>query len=435
MDNRPLKAKNNESGTITALLTASEVTTAHVSPVPENAPGLIFINPGTSEEECIYYKERDAGLGTISGLTRDVENQNGGVGREAQANAPWETLQSVRYVNNLVDMLIEGYVQETNDVAYVSATSFTVKTNRSAFYTKGRIVRFDDSAIGVVSADSTYVAGTGLTTVLVTGTVPNPILTVELGIQHKGRTDVFASGSDINTGTDLYKIVTPKAIADSKLTDFIRGDGWISANETWTYNSNNKINVPSGAASKFSIGDSIRWKQGGGYKYGTLSAVADTLLTIIVNTDYVVTNAAITDNYYTHSPTAIGLPTYYNFTPSYTNITVGAGANTGKYKVTGRHIEINAGWTFGAGAAVSTDAQFNYPVATSVFSQYFGTVIFYDNGGSPDFLMGAISAGATGYLKYYSVSGSVVIPSYLSATAPFIWTTGDSIKINVSYSF
>jgi len=219
MDNRPLKAKNNESGTITALLTASEVTTAHVSPVPENAPGLIFINSGTSEEECIYYKERDAGLGTISGLTRDVENQNGGVGREAQANAPWETLQSVRYVNNLVDMLIEGYVQETNDVAYVSDTSFTVKTNRSAFYTKGRIVRFDDGAIGVVSADSTYVAGTGLTTVLVTGTVPNPILTVELGIQHKGRTDVFASGSDINTGTDLYKIVTPKAIADSWLNN------------------------------------------------------------------------------------------------------------------------------------------------------------------------------------------------------------------------
>ena len=379
MDNRPLKAKNNESGTITALLTASEVTTAHVSPVPENAPGLIFINPGTSEEECIYYKERDAGLGTISGLTRDVENQNGGVGREAQANAPWETLQSVRYVNNLVDMLIEGYVQETNDVAYVSATSFTVKTNRSAFYTKGRIVRFDDSAIGVVSADSTYVAGTGLTTVLVTGTVPNPILTVELGIQHKGRTDVFASGSDINTGTDLYKIVTPKAIADSKLTDFIRGDGWISANETWTYASASTITVPSGAAAKYAKGDKIKLTQTT-VKYFYIVGVADTVLTVTGGDTYTVANEAITLNYYSHASSPIGFPCYFTYTPTFSGSAGSIGTfvitqNRSRFSINGRTCHWQGIWYVSNVGSWSGNFRCTAPVnAASSSEDFFGYV-------------------------------------------------------------
>jgi len=472
MDNRPIKAKNNESGTITALLTAAEVTSAHVSPVPENAPGILVMNPATTEEEHIFYRERDAVLGTISGLTRDIENQNGGVGREAQANASWETLQSTRYLNNIVDILIEGYSQETNDVAYVSAASFTVKTNRTTIYTKGRIVRFDDGAIAVVSADATYSAGTGLTTVLVTGTVPNPTVTVEIGIQHKGRTDIFASGSDINTGTDLYKTVTAKAIADSNIAflsdimaeasaaeintgtiqnkyaspksiadsniaflsdipNTLANDGWTPASTTWTYNAVNKINVPSGAASIYRIGDCIRWKQGGAYKYGTLSAVADTLLTIIVNTDYVVDNAAITDNYYSHQPGPIGFPASFAFVPSWTNLTVGSGENIGTYRVNNRKISLSARFTFGVGSAVGSDAKYNFPVTLIGILGFFGVVSFVD--ATANILMGFLRND--GYLKFYSTVGTNQTFGYLTATSPFTWATSDQIYVELAADF
>lgn len=133
-----------------------------------------------------------------------------------------------------------------------------------------------------------------------------------------------ATGANINTGTDDDKIVTAKAIADSylggatsniqtQITSKVQNDGWINANETWTYASASTITIPAGGAAKYAVGDRIRWKQGAGYKYGVLKAVADTLLTILVNTDFTVaTPTAITDNYYSHQQNPIGYPHWFN---------------------------------------------------------------------------------------------------------------------------
>ena len=66
-ETKALKAKNNEGGVFTAQLLAAEVSTAHVNPVPEKAPGVITAEPGTAKEEHIYYREKDAVAGTISG--------------------------------------------------------------------------------------------------------------------------------------------------------------------------------------------------------------------------------------------------------------------------------------------------------------------------------------------------------------------------------
>jgi len=82
---------------------------------------------------------------------------------------------------------------------------------------------------------------------------------------------------------------------------------WMLANETWAYASASTITVPSGAAAKYAVGDRIKWTQTT-VKYGVIVAVADTLLTIAVNTNYVVANAAITLNYYSHEASPIGFP-------------------------------------------------------------------------------------------------------------------------------
>lgn len=190
MDTKIIKAKNKESGTFTATLLYTETTTAYVTPVPANAPGVLVAEPGVAKEEHIYFKTRDAVAGTIGGLTRDYTSLNGGVGQEHTNGEDWETLQAAEYLNNIVDAIQESMQEEMQSCLYVSASSFTVNTNRTAIYTVGRIIRFDRSTslYGVVTSSS-YSAGTGLTTVNVAvATVPNPIAQVEFSLQPKGLT-------------------------------------------------------------------------------------------------------------------------------------------------------------------------------------------------------------------------------------------------------
>lgn len=174
MDSRIVKAKNNESGTLGATLSVAEVGSATVSPVPTHAPGVIVFDPGTTDEEHVFFAKRDAGAGTISGLIRDYTNLNGGVGIEHGNGASWETQQASEYLNNIVDAIQSGWVQEPQAVAKVDGDTFTVEGNQTAIYTAGKFVRYnqDDTKIGVVLSSS-YSAGTGLTTVEVKGfTVP-----------------------------------------------------------------------------------------------------------------------------------------------------------------------------------------------------------------------------------------------------------------------
>jgi hypothetical protein len=101
-------------------------------------------------------------------------------------------------------------------------------------------------------------------------------------------------------------------MAETKLksSQALSDDGWITANESWSYASASTITVPSGAASKYQKGDRIKWTQTT-VKYGVIVAVADTVLTIAVNTDYTVADAAITANYYSHQANPLGYPGWF----------------------------------------------------------------------------------------------------------------------------
>ena len=133
-------------------------------------------------------------------------------------------------------------------------------------------------------------------------------------------------------------------------------DGWVSANETWTYATANTITVPSGAAAKYQKGDRIKWTQTT-VKYGVIITVADTVLTIAINNDYVVTNAAISANYYSHELNPLGYPTWFNYTPTsitWTGGTPPSGAGSSKkyvFKVDGMSCTVSLyieGFTPGA---------------------------------------------------------------------------------------
>ena len=124
----------------------------------------------------------------------------------------------------------------------------------------------------------------------------------------------------VGTGADAAVKVTVGSngqvvIADSGETAGLRYvstliDGWIDPDDSWAYDSASTITVPSGAASKYAVGDRIKWTQTT-VKYGVIVAVADTVLTIMVNTDYVVANAAISANFYSHDASPVGWPDWF----------------------------------------------------------------------------------------------------------------------------
>lgn len=130
--------------------------------------------------------------------------------------------------------------------------------------------------------------------------------------------------SDSATQTLTNKTLTsPKINEDVALTAtatqlnaqvLASNDGWISANETWTYASATTITVPSGATNKYQKGDKIKLTQTT-VKYFYIVGVADTLLTITGGSSYTLTNATITANYYSHASSPIGFPGSFTYTP------------------------------------------------------------------------------------------------------------------------
>ena len=163
--------------------------------------------------------------------------------------------------------------------------------------------------------------------------------------------------------TKVVNLTTAQILTNKTLTSpLFQGsvDGWISANETWSYASASTITVPAGAASLYQKGDRIKWTQTT-VKYGVIVAVADTLLTIAVNNDYTVANAVITLNYYSHQLNPIGYPTWFGYDPTYVGFSSAPTADQ-KYKIDGDCITIRCNQT---GTSNSATFTFTSPVTPS----------------------------------------------------------------------
>jgi hypothetical protein len=141
--------------------------------------------------------------------------------------------------------------------------------------------------------------------------------------------DVLAI-EDISAGET--KGITATNLA-TYLTGIIGAGGWNAVVGSWTYASASTINVPAGAASIYNKGDKVRLKQGGGYKYYYIIAIADTLLTVTGGSDFTVANSAITDMYYSKVENPLSFPHWFN----YTSPVDGAGGSAGAYTET-QHI-------------------------------------------------------------------------------------------------
>ena len=150
--------------------------------------------------------------------------------------------------------------------------------------------------------------------------------------------------------------------------------GWKKITGSWAYASASTITVPSGAASIYGKGDRIRLKQGAGYKYYVIVTVADTLLTVAVNTDYTVANSAITDMYYSHEASPLNFPGFFNWTPTIT-FSGGTAPNTvsrtaAKYWVIGTMCTFTLSQAYTNAGINNTQVDLTLPITGS--SNYYG---------------------------------------------------------------
>ena len=230
----------------------------------------------------------------------------------------------------------------------------------------------------------------------------------------------------------LYKVIDQEHNADGTHdTSKVAGvDGWVNSDETWTYASTTTITVPSGATAKYQKGDKIKLTQTT-VKYFYIIGVADTVLTITGGSDYTLTDATITDNYYSKVENPQGFPNSFNYTPTGpTNTTL-----TGKFFIVRNHL-----WGSIKGAVTGTPSFANMPTlpiqaSASIVGKLTNMGSYEDTGtaGRWGKITGVIVPSASVITLFNNNDTSADDMPFVSATVPITWVNTDNWFINFDY--
>lgn len=145
-----------------------------------------------------------------------------------------------------------------------------------------------------------------------------------------------------------------------------------------------------------------------------------------------------TNKRYVHDGTAWALDGgfgFVSFTPTWTNLTIGNGTQTGYYRYADGGMWVYIDVTFGSTSSISGGVTMTLPNSESVYStvvgirQPFGLAEYYDDSGS---------SGVEGVIRYNSstsvaflvrnAAGTYVTSAALSSTVPFTWATSDIVN-------
>lgn len=98
-----------------------------------------------------------------------------------------------------------------------------------------------------------------------------------------------------------------------------QGD-WFEFTEEMVYTSSSEMTISNTEVdlqNVFAVGDPIRYKQGGGFKYGYVAKNTGTVLTVRSGSDYTISNAPITDVAKGLRLNASGFPVVFEFDPDF----------------------------------------------------------------------------------------------------------------------
>lgn len=282
--------------------------------------------------------------------------------------------------------------------------------------------------INDTSADHQYI--TAVSELTADRTVTLPLLTGNDEFVFKDHAQTLTNKT--LTSPKINEDVALTATATQLNAQVLAGnDGWTSANETWTYASASTITVPSGAASKYSVGDKIKLTANSVVLYAYIRTVADTLLTVSGNA---LTSHTFTNNYYSHQDSPLGFTPVFSYTPTLsadsTNPTLGSSTLTGLFWVTGKvcNVEIKltintSGWNAGSGIY-----RFSLPMTCSVNGvSHPGVSLLIDYGSSVTICLNEIWGSGT-------LVNLVMLPGFSNLTnSTLTWADGDGIFVNCQY--
>lgn len=247
----------------------------------------------------------------------------------------------------------------------------------------------------------------------------------------------------INGNLDNANMASGAAISGSKLADnsidleakSSLDTGWREVTDSWVYASATTITVPTDATTKYSVGDKIRLTQTT-VKYFYVTAVAATTLTITGGSDYTLANAAISDVSYSKAQSPLSFPKSFNWTPTWTNLTVGNGTlDYCAFTIQQGVFKFRLKFTWGSTTSAAGVFTFSLPSGVTLATLAAGDHIegigsFFDASASTKYAtfieyvstttlrLRAMTADAT----YVNVSSQGS-----SSTIPFTWTTSDLI--------
>lgn len=224
--------------------------------------------------------------------------------------------------------------------------------------------------------------------------------------------------------------------------------GWKLFTNTCTYASAQTFTVKGACTDIFTRDTRIKFDNPT-TKYGVVIsssyASPNTTVTILTNADYTVANSAITNVYISYEASPAGYPRYFNFTPSWSNVTVGNGTSRGE-------VSINEGWCKGWASlewlptsdtptsAVTGQIGLNYPAPPS--TNYTLSNINEVGGGtvldaSPATIYKMVAIDRTGILQLRSLrsDGTRVTEEATSGTVPITWAGDDKFVIEFNYPY
>lgn len=255
---------------------------------------------------------------------------------------------------------------ETQTGAACAGVAFTVKRFRKPIVSIGEIFRTETGAtvpftiqdtgyggvqsnaqitkvqydIGAGYVDATLGAWSGLNNSFpITGLTAGTQYTISVRAVNDAPAGLSDITGDAATGVVLAFLPEIYAFKDSELgvsgiivkalaieqddfnkNDFMLSlDGWTRTYDTWAYSSVDDpigiMTVPSGAASKYTAGDRIKFTNGGNVIKGIIVVVADTSIKFLHEIDpadglalNLIAGSAITETYYSHSKAPLGFP-------------------------------------------------------------------------------------------------------------------------------
>lgn len=200
---------------------------------------------------------------------------------------------------------------------------------------------------------------------------------------------VNAGNAISNPGNGLYAVDYAADIASLD-------EGWAVVNEVWTGASAVTITVPSGATGRFQPFDKLRFKQGGGFKYGVIASVSSTLITLVTNNDYTVTVAGVTDIGVSRAENPFLWPDWFAYTPSNTQtgtMTFVISVVVAKWSITGKKLFIDNNSIGTTGGTADASIEFGVPTGVLLPALEFASVAALTDDGVGTFDRNLASVG------------------------------------------